>query len=67
MVLGPKPVTEACRESRSSLNCRYRLDPSLPPPFGEVSHMQGDIIIIEPSVRASHKEGLRFWLGVEVL
>lgn len=30
--------------------------------------MQGDIIIIiEPSVRAAHKEGLRFWLGVEVL
>ncbi len=42
-----------------------RLGPRLLPPIGEVSFIRG-IEIIEPSVRAPHKEGLRLLLAMEV-
>jgi hypothetical protein len=48
------------------LHIENRLGPRLLPPIGEVSFIRG-IEIIEPSVRAPHKEGLRFLLGMEVL
>lgn len=50
----------------SSYTSANRLGPRLLPPIGEVSFIRG-IEIIEPSVRAPHKEGLRFMLGTEVL
>lgn len=51
--------------SRLKLSIFNRLGPRLPPPTGEVFVIRG-FGIIEPSVRAPHKEGLRFLSGTEV-
>lgn len=51
--------------SRLKLSISNRLGPRLLPPTGEVFIIRG-FGIIEPSVRAPHKEGLRFLSGTEV-
>ena len=58
-----RPLLVAISDSRYETS--HRLGPRLLPPIGEVSFIRG-FPLIEPSVRAPHKEGLRFLLAMEV-